>query len=117
MDYSHNGDCRINFTHHDNDDHSPGSCKDDHHLHARKDHQEGGGGKSEMSQRLQESLDNFMRQGINDQESDGGKSQVSQRLQGKEECSKVTGAYHDYDNPSSHVGPVFVWGLWSGGIN
>jgi hypothetical protein len=70
-----------------------------------------------MSQRLQESLDNFMRQGINDQESDGGKSQVSQRLQGKEECSKVTGAYHDYDNPSSHVGPVFVWGLWSGGIN
>ena len=66
VDYSHNGDCRINFTHHDNDDHSAGCRKDDHHLHAWKDHQEGGGVKSEVSPRLQESLDNFMRQGISD---------------------------------------------------
>jgi hypothetical protein len=118
VDYSYNRIRGINVSdHHDDYDHSAGCRKDDHHLHARKNHQEGGGGKSEVSQRLQESLDNFVRQGIGDQEGDGGESEVSSRLQGKEERSKISGDHHDYDSPIPRVGPGLVRGLWSGGAN
>jgi len=55
-------------------------------------------------QGFQESLDNFVRQGIGDQEGDGGESEVSSRLQGKEERSKISGDHHDYDSPSPASG-------------
>jgi hypothetical protein len=117
VDNTHNRNRGINVTHHHDNDHSANSRKDDHHLCTRQDDQEGDRGEPEVFQGLRESLDNFVRQGIGDQEGDRGEPEVSSRLQGKEECSKVTGDHDEHDNPSSHVGPVLVWGLWSRGIN
>jgi hypothetical protein len=118
VDYTHNRNRGINVTHlHDDHDHSADSRQDDHHLRTRQDHQKGDRGEPEVFQGFQESLDNFVRQGIGDQEGDGGESEVSSRLQGKEERSKISGDHHDYDSPIPRVGPGLVRGLWSGGAN
>jgi hypothetical protein len=105
VDYAHIWDRAIDSTH-DDDDHSTGSRKVDDHLRARKDHQEGDGGEPEVSQWLQESLDNFVRQGISDQEGDGGEPEVSQWLQEKAERPKVTGDHHDNSSPRGRPGHV-----------
>jgi hypothetical protein len=73
------------------------------------------GGEPEVSQWLQESLDNFVRQGIIDQESDRSEPEVSSRLQGREERTEV--ARDDYDHRRPHGRSRLVRGLWSGGAN
>jgi hypothetical protein len=116
VDYTHNRNLGINVTHlHDDHDHSADSRQVDHHLRTRQDHQEGDGGESEVFQGFQESLDNFVRQGIGDQEGDRGEPEVSSRLQGKEERSEVARDHHDYDNRSPHGRSGLVRRLWSGG--
>jgi hypothetical protein len=116
VDYTHNRNRGINVTHLDDDhDHSADSRQDDYHLRTRQDHQKGDRGESEVFQGFQESLDDFVRQGIGDQEGDGGESEVSSRLQGKEERSQVTRDHHDY--PSRQPRGGLVRGLWLGCID
>jgi len=117
VDNTHNRNRGINVTHHHDNDHSANSRKDEHHLCTLQDDQEGDRVDPEVFQRLRESLDNFVRQGIGDQEGDRGEPEVSSRLQGKEERSKVTGDHHDYDNRSPHGRSGLVRRLWLGCID
>jgi glyoxylase-like metal-dependent hydrolase (beta-lactamase superfamily II) len=110
VDYTHNRIRGINVTHHHDDhDYSAGSCKDDHHVCTRQDHQEGDRGEPEVFQGLQQSLDNLVRQRIIDQEGNRGDSEVSSRVQRKEKRPEVT---RDHYGRSG-----FVRGLWRGGVD